>query len=186
MGMVLSNGSLSSQTSGEGEIRQNMLEADLIDCIVMLPKQLFYNTGIPACLWFLTRNKHNDGHRERKGEVLFIDAGEMGHLIDRVHRTFSDEDIAKITETYHKWKSKEGGYEDVKGFCKSVNLEEIKKHKYVLTPGGYVGIPDEVDDGVSFEEKMEKLTGELREQMKEGRELDDEIKKNLEGLGFKI
>ena len=153
---VLANGSLSSNTSGEGEIRQRLVEEDLVECIVALPKQLFYNTGIPACLWFLRREKANHSK-----EVLFIDASEMGFMKDRVHRDLADEDIDTITDTYHNWR-KGNGYEDVKGYCKSATIEEIQKHKHVLTPGRYVGIPDEEDDGIPFEEKMADLSATLK------------------------
>ncbi len=148
----------------------------------MLPTQLFYNTGIPACLWFLSRYKNGNKSRSRKGEVLFIDASELGYMVNRRNRAFSDEDIAKIADTYHEWKKKpsppdplpkgEGSYRDVKGFCKSATLAEIEKRNFVLTPGRYVGIPDEEDDGIPFEEKMEALTQELAEQMREGLALD--------------
>ncbi len=187
LGLVLANGSLSSQTSGEGEIRQRIVEADLVDCIVALPKQLFYNTGIPACLWFISKKRHEmNGGRKRTGEVLFIDASDLGFMADRVHRDFTDEDISKITNTYHEWRKTGGDYEDEKGFCKSAKLEEIQKHNFVMTPGRYVGIPDEIDDGIPFEDKMADLTKILSEQMKKEKELDEEIKKQLDNIGFKI
>ncbi len=209
-GFVLSNGSLSSNTSGEGDIRKALVEADLVDCIVMLPTQLFYNTGIPACLWFMSRAKSNplpkgEGVRSRKDEVLFIDASELGYMVNRRNRAFTDEDIAKIADTYHRWKKKysplnlgegqgvrenlpqgEGSYRDVKGFCKSATLAEIEKHNFVLTPGRYVGIPDEEDDGIAFEQKMEFLTKELAMQMREGLALDEEIKLQLAKVGFPL
>ncbi len=159
MATVLSNGSLSSNTSGEGDIRRRLVEDDLVECIVALPKQLFYNTGIPACIWFLRREKSNHSK-----EVLFIDASEMGYMKDRVHRDLSDEDIAKIRDTYHNWRKGEN-YQNVKGFCKSATLEKIQKHSYVLTPGRYVGIEDEEDEGIPFEEKMADLTATLKIQM---------------------
>ena len=121
--------------------RKNIIEADLVDCIVMLPTQLFYNTGIPACLWFLSRHKNGNKSRERKGEILFIDASELGYMVNRRNRSFAEEDIQKIANTYHTWKQPENDYEDIKGFCKSANLEDVRKHNYVLTPGRYVGIP---------------------------------------------
>ena len=187
MGLVLANGSLSSQTSGEGEIRQRIVEADLIDCIVALPKQLFYNTGIPACLWFISKKRHEmNGNRKRTGEVLFIDASELGFMADRTHREFTDEDVSKITSTYHEWRKAKGDYEDIKGFCKSAKMEEIQKHNFVMTPGRYVGIPDEEDDGIPFEDKMTDLTGKLAEQMKKEKELDEEIKKQLGNIGCKM
>ncbi|WP_410004841.1 N-6 DNA methylase [Aequorivita nionensis] len=256
-GFVLSNGSLSSNTSGEGEIRQRLVEADLVECIVMLPKALFFNTGIPACLWFLRRGK-----TKRKGEVLFIDASELGYMVNRRTRAFTDEDIEKVAETYHNWlaptpspsqegntpspsqegktpspsqegktsnpsqernspnslqegaptpnPSQEGNrssiplqggagvgipqpggagvgpYQDIKGFCKSATLQDIAKHKYVLTPGRYVGIPDEEDDGIPYEEKMETLTVQLREQMAQAEALDIEIKEQLAKIGVEL
>lgn len=190
-GFVLANGSLSSNTSGEGEIRQRIVEADLVECIVMLPKSLFFNTGIPACLWFLRRGK-----KKRNGEVLFIDASELGYMIDRKNRAFADDDVQKVTDTYHNWlnstvtssnsEHSEELYRDVKGFCKSATIEEIAKHKFVLTPGRYVGIPDEEDDGVPFEEKIEKLTSALREQMTQSQILDKEIKEQLAKIGIKL
>lgn len=188
-GIVLANGSLSSTTGGEGEIRKGMLEDDIVDCIVALPDKLFLTTGIPACLWFLNRNKNNPKHRKRTKEVLFIDARNMGELVERSLRAFSAEDIQKIADTYHKWRGSykgEGEYEDIQGFCKSATLEEIKENDYILTPGRYVGIEEEEDDGIPFEEKMETLTKELSEQFKKSRELEEEIRKNLEALGFEI
>ncbi len=185
-GFVLSNGSLSSNTGGEGEIRQKLVEEDLVDCIVMLPTQLFYNTGIPACLWFLSRYKNGNKNRSRKGEVLFIDASELGEMINRRNRTLTDNDINKIANTYHEWKQKNGNYHDIKGFCKSATLEEIEKHKFVLTPGRYVGIPDEEEEDITFEEKMELLTAELSQQMREAEALDLEIKLQLAKIGFNL
>jgi len=186
MACVLANGSLSSQTNNEGEIRKALIENDLVDCIVALPKQLFYNTGIPACIWFISRKRAGNGDRKRTGEILFIDASEMGFMADRTHREFSDEDIAKISGTYHEWRRRDSKYEDVKGFCKSANIEEITKHNFVLTPGRYVGIKDEEDDGIPFEEKMAELTAKLSEQMKEEKRLDEEIKKQLKNVGFNL
>ena len=177
---VLANGSLSSNTSGEGEIRQRLVEEDLVECIVALPKQLFYNTGIPACLWFLRREKANHSK-----EVLFIDASEMGFMKDRVHRDLADEDIDTITDTYHNWR-KGNGYEDVKGYCKSATIEEIQKHKHVLTPGRYVGIPDEEDDGIPFEEKIADLSATLKEQMEKEAKLNQEIKDQLSNIGVNL
>ena len=177
---VLANGSLSSNTSGEGEIRQRLVEEDLVECIVALPKQLFYNTGIPACLWFLRREKANHSK-----EVLFIDASEMGFMKDRVHRDLAEKDIDTITDTYHNWR-KGKGYEDVKGYCKSATIEEIQKHKHVLTPGRYVGIPDEEDDGIPFEEKMADLSATLKEQMEKEAKLNQEIKDQLSNIGVNL
>ena len=138
MALVLANGSLSSNTGGEGDIRKAIVEADLVDCIVALPKQLFYNTGIPACLWFISRKKSGNGNRKRAGEILFIDASQIGYMIDRVHRAFTDEDITKITDTYHGWRGKNVKYKDVKGFCKSATLEEIKKHNLLIAANAVV------------------------------------------------
>ena len=180
MATVLSNGSLSSNTSGEGDIRERFVEEDLVECIVALPKQLFFNTGIPACIWFLRREKAN-----KSKEVLFIDASEMGYMQDRVHRDFAEEDIDKITQTYHSWR-KGGDYEDIKGFCKSATIEEIQKHNHVLTPGRYVGIPDEEDDGIPFEEKMAELSTTLKEQMEKEAQLNQEIKEQLSNIGVKL
>ncbi len=187
MALVLANGSLSSNTGGEGEIRKKIVEADLIDCIVALPKQLFYNTGIPACLWFISRKKSGNGDRKRNNETLFIDASEMGRLEDRVHRVFDEEDIQKISDTYHEWRKKDGGeYEDMQGFCKSATLEDINKHDAVLTPGRYVGIPEEEDDGIPYEDKMKDLTEKLSEQMEKEQEMNEEIKKQLKKIGYDL
>lgn len=184
MGLVLANGSLSSNTSSEGDIRKNIVDADLVDCIVALPKQLFYNTGIPACLWFISRKRTGNWERKRTGEILFIDASEIGYMTDRTHRAFSDVDIEKISDTYHTWRTSDNGYEDKKGYCKSATLDEIQKHKYVLNPGRHVGIPDEEDDGVPFEEKMDGLLSTLKEQMQEEEKLNEEIKKQIRKIGF--
>jgi type I restriction enzyme M protein len=186
MACVLANGSLSSQTNNEGEIRKQLIENDLIDCIVGLPKQLFYNTGIPACLWFISRKRVGNGDRKRSGEILFINAGEVGFMRDRTHREFTDQDAKKIADLYHNWRTKGGKYKDIKGLCKSASLEDVQKHNFVLTPGRYVGIKDEIDDGIPFEEKMKQLTAELAEQMAEEVKLNKAIKKNLEGLGYDL
>jgi len=191
-GFVLSNGSLSSNTSGEGDIRKALVVRDLVDCIVMLPTQLFYNTGIPACLWFLSRYKKGSKNRDRKGEVLFIDASELGYMVNRSSRAFTEVEISKVADTYHDWKKKpspspsQREYQDRKGFCKSASLVEIEKHNFVLTPGRYVGIPDEIEDEVSFDDRMSDLTIALGEQMREGRLLDEEIKKQLLKVGFSV
>ena len=185
-GIVLANGSLSSNTSNEGEIRKNMLEDDLVDCIVALPGKMFLTTPIPACLWFLNRNKSNPKHRERNGEVLFIDARKLGRMVDRALRELKQENIEKIARTYHAWRNIQGGYEDIQGFCKSVTIDEIRGHEYILTPGRYVGIEEAEDDGISYEEKMENLTAQLAEQFAKSRHLEDEIRKNLSKLGFDI
>jgi len=186
MACVLANGSLSSQTNNEGQIRKNLIENDLVDCIVGLPKQLFYNTGIPACIWFISRKRIGNHERKRSGEILFIDASDIGYMRDRIHREFSDDDIRKIADTYHNWRKKNGKYQDIKGFCYSAKLAEIQKHNFVLTPGRYVGIKEEEDDGIPFEEKMKQLTAELAGQLSESAKLDKAIKKNLEGLGYGI
>jgi len=179
---VLANGSMSSNTSGEGEIRKKIIEDDLVDCMIALPSQLFYNTMIPACLWFLTRDKANHGKRKRTNEILFIDARNMGTMTDRRHRTLTDEDIKKIKDTYHAWRGEKnsGKYEDTKGFCKSANKEDVEKNNFILTPGRYVGTEDVEDDGEPFEDKMKRLTTELAEQFKESKKLEEEIKVNLE------
>ncbi len=178
-GFVLAKGSLTSKTSGEGEIRKNIIEADLINCIVNLPAKLFLNTQIPASLWFIRRNKQH-----RKGEILFIDARNMGHLINRRTRVLSNEDIQKIAETYHNWQNPEGNYQDEKGFCKSATIEEVAKLDYVLTPGRYVGLPEEKDD-FDFNERFTKLKAEFEEQLKEEAELNKRILENLAKIKLK-
>ncbi len=185
-GFVLANGSMSSNTSNEGEIRKNIIEGDLVDCMVALPSQLFYNTMIPACLWFVSRDKKNHKFRDRRGEVLFIDARKMGQMITRRNRELTDEELKKISDTYHSWRGEGGKYEDVLGFCKAVKTEEIEKQGFILTPGRYVGIEEEKDDGEPFDDKMKRLTSELGEQFKESKKLEEEIKKNLSGLGYKL
>ena len=177
---------MSSNQSREGDIRKGLLEADLVDCMVALPGQLFYSTQIPACLWFLSRNRRNGQYRERRGEILFIDARKLGFMVDRTHRDFAPEDIARIASAYHAWRGEEdaGDYEDVPGFCKSASLEEVRKHGYVLTPGRYVGAEVQEDDGEPFAEKMQRLTGQWREQQAEGQRLDAAIDANLKALGF--
>jgi len=179
-GFVLANGSMSSNTSSEGEIRTNIIKAGLVDAIVALPSQLFYNTQIPACLWFIRRGKE-----ARKGETLFIDAREMGEMISRKNRTLTDEDIKKIAGTYHVWRNG-GNYEDIAGFSKSADISEIEKQGFILTPGRYVGFKEEEDDGIPFEEKMEKLVSELKKTFEEGEILDKRIKENLKELGYDI
>jgi len=232
MGLLLANGSMSSNTNNEGEIRKRLLDEDRVECMVALPGQLFTNTQIPACIWFLTKNKKggahsryscgahsryscgahskhssrhsraggNPGFRDRTGEVLFIDARNMGYMKDRVLRDFTEKDIQKIADTFQAWRSaepltrhsREGGnpkfikYEDVPAFCKSARIEEIKQHDYVLTPGRYVGAAEEEDDGEPFAEKMTRLTTQLKEQFKKSDKLEAEIKKNLAGLGYDV
>ena len=182
-GFVLANGSMSSNQSGEGEIRKKIIEADLVDCMVALPGQLFYSTQIPVCLWFLTRSKRRNGFRERQGETLFIDARKMGALISRVQRELSDEDVAKIAGTYHAWRGDKGAgeYADIPGFCKAAKLDEIRKHGHVLTPGRYVGAEAVEDDGEPFEEKIARLAATLRQQQAEAARLDAA---NLKELGY--
>jgi type I restriction enzyme M protein len=211
-GFVLANGSMSSNQSGEGEIRKALIEADLVDCMVALPGQLFYSTQIPVCLWFLTRDKrarkvkHGTGLpnciRDRRGQTLFIDARKMGTLVDRVHRELTDADLERIASTYHEWRfdqpawrgeagkaralipPADKGYQDVLGFCKSATTAEIDAHGYVLTPGRYVGAEEVEDDGDPFEEKMPRLVAELHAQFAESAKLEKAIKANLKGLGF--
>jgi len=178
-GFVLAKGSLTSKTSGEGEIRKRLIEEDLIDCIVNLPAKLFLNTQIPASLWFVRRTK-----TLRKGEILFIDARNMGHLINRRTRVFLKEDINLIADTYHNWRNPDGDYEDVKGFCNAANIERVKELDYVLTPGRYVGLADEEDD-FDFNERFTKLKTEFEEQLKEESELNKRILENLAKIELK-
>ena len=186
-GVVLANGSLSTSTNEELIIRKGMLEADKIDAIVALPEKLFYTTGIPVSLWILNNNKStNSNYRSRKNEVLFIDARNLGQMIDRKTRELTQEDVSKIASVYHEWRRKDGDYSDIAGFVKSETLEEIEKNNYVLTPGRYVGIEEAEDDGISFEEKMTELTKILSEQFKKSRELEEEIKKQLASIGFEV
>lgn len=183
-GFVMSNGSMSSDTSGEGEIRKNIVEQDLVDCMVALPSQLFYNTQIPACLWFVTRDKKNRQFRNRRRQVLFIDARNMGAMRDRRHRELTDEDIARIAGTYHSWRNKRSKYVDVAGFCKSATLDEIRKHGHVLAPGRYVGVESQPDDEEPFEERMGQLASQWGELQAESKKLDAAIAKNIKNLGF--
>jgi type I restriction enzyme M protein len=187
-GFVMANGSMSTNTASEGEIRKSIIEADLVDCMIALPGQLFYTTQIPVCLWFLTRNKSGATggrpSRNRSGHTLFIDARKMGTLIDRTHKELSDDDIDKIAGTYHAWRTVRGRtavrpMTDVPGFCKSAPIDEIKTHGYVLTPGRYVGAAEVEDDGIPFEEKMAELSAKLYEQFDEAERLETTIKKNL-------
>ena len=195
-GFVLANGSMSSSQSGEGDIRRNLIENDLVDCMVALPGQLFYSTQIPACLWFLARDRKNGKFRDRRGQILFIDARKLGRMADRTHRELTDDDVAHIANTYHAWRGTHsspppragegegGGYADIPGFCKSAPLEEVRKHGHVLTPGRYVGAEVIEDNGEPFEEKMQRLTIQLQSQMTEGVKLDEAIAANLAALGF--
>jgi type I restriction enzyme M protein len=185
-GFVLANGSMSSNQSGEGEIRKAIIEADLVDCMVALPGQLFYSTQISVCLWIFARNKKNGRFRDRRGESLFIDARKLGTMSDRVHRELTDADIEKIAGTYHAWRGDEiaADYVDVPGFCMAAKLEDIRQHGHVLTPGRYVGAETVADDGESFEDKMRRLTETLREQQTEAGKLDAMITLNLKELGY--
>jgi type I restriction enzyme M protein len=204
-GFVLANGSMSSNTSGEGEIRQQMVDNDMVDCMIALPGQLFYTTQIPVCIWFLTKNKKQDnerGYRDRQGETLFIDARNMGTMVDRTHKELTAEDITEIGKTYHTWRSDTDSeitkarhpeldsgsevftYEDIAGYCKAAKLEDIKANDYVLTPGRYVGVAEEEDDGIPFETKMGTLSQLLKAQMEQSNALDAEIQNNLKVLGY--
>ena len=185
-GFVLANGSMSSNQSGEGEIRKAIIEADLVDCMVALPGQLFYSTQIPVCLWFIARNKKNGRFCDRRGETLFIDARKMGSMVDRTHRELTDDDLARIAGAYHAWRGDKGAgkYADVPGFCKAAKLDDIRKHGHVLTPGRYVGAEAAEDDGEAFEDKMQRLAATLREQQDEAAKLDTAIAANLEELGY--
>lgn len=188
-GVVLANGSMSSQQSGEGEIRKALIETDHVDCMVALPGQLFYSTQIPACLWFLARDKSANGHRDRdrRSEILFIDARKLGHLVDRTRREFSEADIALIADTYHRWRGKPESvaaaglapYADEPGFCRSTTLEDVRSHGHILTPGRYVGAVDTEDDGVSFDERFGALRAKLAEQFAEARDLERQIESQV-------
>jgi type I restriction enzyme M protein len=185
-GFVLANGSMSTNQSGEGEIRRNIIEDDLVDCMVALPGQLFYSTQIPVCLWFLARNKGNGRFRDRRGETLFIDARQLGEMVDRTHRELSDADIARIAGAYHAWRGDPdaGEYTDVPGFCKAATLDEIRAHGHVLTPGRYVGAAAQEEDDEPFADKMARLAGEWRAQAAAARDLDAAIAANLRELGY--
>jgi type I restriction enzyme M protein len=196
-GFVLANGSMSSNQSGEGEIRKNIIEADLVDCMIALPGQLFYSTQIPACLWFLARSKNNHKFRDRRGEVLFIDARKLGRMVDRTHRELTDDEVSRVASIYHAWRRSSptsspstgedrdtSEYADIPGFCKAVKLDEVHKHGHVLTPGRYVGAEAQEEDGEPFDETMRRLTAKLREQMAEGDKLDTAIEANLRVLGY--
>ena len=190
MALLLANGSMSSNTNNEGEIRKKLIEDDYVECMVALPGQLFTNTQIPACIWFLTRDKRNGPalnkvKRDRRGQFLFIDARQLGYMKDRVLRDFTVEDIKKIADTFHAWQLGDG-YENVPGFCYSASLDDIRKHEHVLTPGRYVGAEEQEEDGEAFADKMARLTAQLAEQFAENAKLEGEIKKNLAGLGYGI
>jgi type I restriction enzyme M protein len=187
-GFVLANGSMSTNQSGEGEIRKSIVEADLVDCMVALPGQLFYSTQIPVCLWFLARDKRNSGFRDRRGETLFIDARKLGSMTDRTHRELTDADIARVAGTYHAWRGDPDAaeYADVPGFCKAARLDEIRGHGHVLTPGRYVGAEAAEEDAEPFDDKMRRLVATLAEQQAEGARLDALIRENLAGLGYPL
>lgn len=186
MALLLANGSMSSNTNNEGEIRRNLIEADLVECMVALPGQLFTNTQIPACIWFLTKDKSGgNGKAHRKGEVLFIDARQIGYMKDRVLRDFTREDIARIADTFHAWQT-DKDYEDEAGFCFSATLEDIQKNDFVLTPGRYVGAAEQAEDDEPFAEKMARLTAQLKDQLEESAKLEAQIKANLGGLGYEF
>ena len=184
-GFVLANGSMSSNTSGEGQIRQRIIESDLVDCMIALPGQLFYTTQIPVCLWFVARNKANGRFRDRRGETLFMDARKLGTMRDRTHRELTGQDIARLADTYHAWRGDHGAgnYEDIPGFCKAATLDEVRANGYVLTPGRYVGAEAVKEDGEPFEEKMARLTKQLEEQFAESARLEQTIRDNLRRLG---
>lgn len=185
-GIVLANGSMSSDIATEGQIRRQIIDADLVDCMVALPAQLFYNTQIPACLWFLTRSKTDGRFRNRTAETLFIDARELGTMISRKQRELTNSDIAKISGTYHHWRSKEAvvRYKDVPGFCKSATIQDVRKNNNILTPGRYIDFKSVEDDGQSFDEKMQKLTADLKAQMEKAEGLDEAIKASLKKVGY--
>lgn len=181
-GFVLANGSLSSKTGGEGEIRRKLVEADLVDCIVALPDKLFFNTGIPVSLWFLSKNRHGNGHRQREGEVLFIDARKLGKMVSRRLKELTDDDIQRVANTYHDWRNHEGDYKDIPGFVRSASFEEIAKHDFVLTPGRYVGAEEAEADDEPVDKKIERLTLELFAEFDRGKELESEIRERLKGI----
>ena len=185
-GFVLANGSMSTNQSNEREIRKNLVEENIIDCMVAMPGQLFYSTQIPVCLWFLARNRQGGKFRDRVNEILFIDVRSLGRMVDRTHRELTNENIQQITNAYHAWRSGNGefDYADVPGFCKSAAIDEVRKHDYVLTPGRYVGTAPQEEDVEPFEDKMRRLVAQLREQQTEAARLDTAIADNLEALGF--
>lgn len=186
-GFVMANGSLTSNQSGEGKIREAIVRDDLIDCIVACPGQLFYTTQIPVCLWFLDRNKQSGSERDRRGELLFIDARQMGQKISRTQIEFTKEEIQRITDTYHAWRGTiDKKYEDEKGFCASVALNEIEKHDFALTPGRYVGAPETEEDEIEFEEKMAGLVDRLADELAESKRLTAEVKKALGSVGYGV
>lgn len=185
-GIVLANGSMTSNSGGENEIRKNMILDGVVDCMIALPTQLFFNTQIPACLWFLARNRTNGKLRNRKNEILFIDARKTGALISRKNKAFTDEDISKIAEVYHNWRKKDGKYEDIQGFCKSATLQEVEENNFVLTPGRYVGTEDIEEDGISFEDKVAEISEKLKAHFDESIQLQERIKQNLKKVGIEL
>jgi type I restriction enzyme M protein len=196
-GFVLANGSMSSNTSGEGDIRKAIIEADLVDCMVALPGQLFYSTQIPVCLWFLSRSKapsplQGEGRGEgrissdRRGRTLFIDARKLGTMINRRNKELTNDDIALIADTYHAWRNKGGQYEYTPGFCKAATLAEVRSKNYVLMPGRYVGTEEEEDDGIPFEDQMNALTAQLAKQLARGSELEQTIRENVKRIGYEF
>ena len=185
-GIVLANGAMTTNSGNEGEIRKKMIQEGVVDCMVALPTQLFFNTQIPACLWFLSRNRTNHKFRNRSNEILFIDARNLGQMFSRKNKMLSDEDLVKITSTYHGWRNINGTYEDIPGFCKSASLEEVEANNFVLTPGRYVGAEDLEDDGIPFEEKVATITFSLAEQFAKSNELQERIKSNLAKIGIEI
>jgi type I restriction enzyme M protein len=185
-GIVLANGSMTTNTASEGEIRKNLIQQGMVDCMVALPTQLFYNTQIPACLWFLSRNRTNHKFRNRSNEILFIDARKLGSMTSRKNKALSSKDLAQISEVYHSWRNIGGNYEDVQGFCKSATLKEVEENNFVLTPGRYVGTEEVEEDGISFEEKVAEITGNLTTQFAKSLELQETIKKNLLTIGIEI
>ncbi|MEY3499602.1 MAG: hypothetical protein RL308_1271 [Bacteroidota bacterium] len=185
-GIVLANGSMTTNTGSEGEIRKNLIQQGLVDCMVALPTQLFYNTQIPACLWFLARNRTNHKFRNRSNEILFIDARKLGSMTSRKNKALSSNDLAQISEVYHNWRNIGGTYEDVQGFCKSATLKEVEENNFVLTPGRYVGTEEVEDDGISFEEKVAEITSNLTSQFAKSIELQETIKINLLKIGIEV
>lgn len=183
-GFVLANGSMLSDKSGEGEIRRNLVEANLVDCMIALPGKLFYSTPISACLWFLARDRDDSKYRKRRREILFIDARRLGHMLDQTHRELTEEEIVRIAESYHSWRDRATEYSDEPGFCRSVSLDELREHEYVLTPGRYVGTTESADDDDSFEDNLHSLTKQLREQHEESSRLETVIVTNFDKLGF--
>lgn len=185
-GIVLANGSMTSNTSGEGEIRRKIIEDGLVDCMVALPTQLFFNTQIPACLWFLARNRSNHKFRNRTKDILFIDARNLGEMVNRRNKILGETDIHKISNTYHSWRNPEGDYKDIPGFCKSASVDDVAKNDFVLTPGRYVGTENVEDDGVKYDYKIAEISENLREYFTQSIDLQERIKVNLSKVGIEI